>query len=334
MGEKDRLSKVYYFKDPRRVEDALNNFGLEKYSGEEALLKLHMGEKNNKYFTKPEFVRLIVNSLLNVSSKPFLYDTTVFYNSKRNNIKGYEEVAKTHGFTKNNIGCEVIIDDAGKEVVIEDNSYIVGNKMFFAENIIGISHFKGHIASGMGGSIKNFGMGGVTKETKRFMHNSCKPSFNERECKYCGICVEVCPFDAIKVENNKWILDNESCFGCGVCTENCEFGALNYINNDLSYFLACSTKACVENKNVIYVNDVNRISKSCDCDPSSGPIICPDIGYFVSDDPVAIDKASIDLIYEKKPNVFEKLNRANPFKQIKYGEKIGLGSSSYDLIEL
>jgi len=30
MGEKDRLSKVYYFKDPRKVEDALNRFGLEK----------------------------------------------------------------------------------------------------------------------------------------------------------------------------------------------------------------------------------------------------------------------------------------------------------------
>ena len=49
---------------------------------------------------------------------------------------------------------------------------------------------------------------------------------------------------------------------------------------------------------------------------------------------VAIDKASLDLINKVKENVFEKELKVNPFKQITYGEDIGLGSSSYSLIEL
>ena len=79
---------------------------------------------------------------------------------------------------------------------------------------------------------------------------------------------------------------------------------------------------------------VKNIAKSCDCDPFAGPIICPDIGYLVSDDPVAIDKASLDLINNVKPDVFIKENRIDPLQQIKFGEDIGLGSTNYQLIEL
>jgi uncharacterized Fe-S center protein len=101
----------------------------------------------------------------------------------------------------------------------------------------------------------------------------------------------------------------------------------------MQYLLACSAKACVQDKNVLYLNELKRIAHGCDCDPAAGPIICPDIGYLVSDDPVAIDQASLNLINEVRPNIFEINNKVNPRKQIKYGEEIGLGSSSYDLIE-
>ncbi len=85
---------------------------------------------------------------------------------------------------------------------------------------------------------------------------------------------------------------------------------------------------------MLYLNELKRIAKGCDCDPNAGPIICPDIGYLLSDDPVAIDKASLDLIDKVEENVFKKVNKIDPLKQIRYGEQIGLGSSSYQLIEL
>jgi hypothetical protein len=232
------------------------------------------------------------------------------------------------------VGCDVVIDDTGIVTTVENRDYEVAWHLKNSTHIFAISHVTGHVATGMGGAIKNFGMGGVTKETKKMMHHGSRPVYQKDSCTYCGVCAEVCPFGSIRVKGNNWKQNKISCFGCGVCVENCENEALKYKNADIQYLMTCAAKACVQDKNVIYLNEVKRIARSCDCDPFADPIICPDIGYLVSDDPVAIDKASIDLIYNVKENVFEKENKVNPLKQIQYGEEIGLGSSSYQLIEL
>jgi uncharacterized Fe-S center protein len=186
----------------------------------------------------------------------------------------------------------------------------------------------------MGGAIKNFGMGGVTKETKIKIHDGSYPVYQKDACTYCGVCAEICPFHAITVNQDSRDYHEQKCFGCGACVDSCPSNALTFQDAGLQFLLACSAKACVQEKTVLYLNELKRIAKGCDCDPNAGPIICPDIGYLLSDDPVAIDKASLDLINEIKENVFLTVNKVNPLKQIKYGEEIGLGSSSYELIKL
>jgi hypothetical protein len=263
-----------------------------------------------------------------------LFDTTVAYPGLRSSKTGYKKLARIHGFTNKKVGCDVVIDDTGILVEIEKRDYEVAEHLYNSTHIFAISHVKGHNATGMGGAIKNFGMGGVTKETKIRMHRGSKPIYKKDKCTYCGICAEVCPFNSIKIKNETWTKNSRSCFGCGVCVNACENDALEFEDADFQFVLACAAKAVVQNKNVIYLNDVNRIAKSCDCDPFSGPIIAPDIGYLVSDDPVAIDKASLDLIHEVKPDIFEKENHISPFKQIDYGEDIRLGTTKYQLIDL
>ena len=239
-----------------------------------------------------------------------------------------------HGFTQENVGCNVVIDDKGIPVKIENRNYIVAKHIFNSTHIFAVTHVKAHVATGMGGAIKNFGMGGVTKETKIKMHQGSKPVHQKDACTFCGICAEVCPFKALDVSNNSWNVKKNSCFGCGVCVENCTNEALKFKDSNLQYVLACSAKACVQDKNVIYLNEIKRIADSCDCDPSAKNIICPDIGYLVSDDILAVDKASLDLINNIKKDIFEKTTHVNPSKQVEFGEEIGLGSSSYQLIEI
>ena len=149
MGEEDRLKKVLFFKDSKKIFSALEFFGLKDFSEKKTLIKLHMGELNNKYYVRPDFVKLTVDALYKKSSKPFLYDTTVLYNSKRKFVDGYKMIAEINGFSKEYLDCEVVIDDEGFPVKIEDNTYYVGKTLYNIKNIIGISHFKGHIASGM-----------------------------------------------------------------------------------------------------------------------------------------------------------------------------------------
>jgi uncharacterized Fe-S center protein len=328
------MTSVVFFTDQRQLPAALALFPLQGYEGKKVPIKLHMGEKGNPYFVKPELAQSVVQELKKVNADPFLLDTTVAYHGSRYTKTGYQNLATIHGFTLKNVGCEVVIDDSGVSTIVEGRSYEVADHLKQSTHIFALSHVKGHIQSGMGGAIKNFGMGGVTRETKMNIHRGSRPVYQKNSCTFCGVCAEVCPFDAIDVQKATWTHDKGECFGCGVCVENCTEGALRHRDAEMQFLLACSAKACVQEKTVLYLNEMKRIAKGCDCDPNAGPIICPDIGYLVSDDPVAIDKASLDLIHDVKENVFKKINKVDPMKQIKYGEEIGLGSSSYQLIEL
>ncbi len=328
------MKKVVFFTDLKKLHEALVSFNIQSFADKKVPVKLHMGEDKNKYFPRPDFVKHVVDELKNVSADPYLFDTTVAYTGLRHSKNGYLKLAKIHGFTKKKVGCNVVIDDSGIPITIENREYDVAKHLVESTHIFALSHVKGHVATGMGGAIKNFGMGGVTKETKIRMHHGSRPFYQKDVCTYCGVCAEVCPFNAIEVKEGEWKQNMGSCFGCGVCVDACKSNALNHKDADFQYVLACAAKACVHNKNVIYLNEVKRIARSCDCDPFAGPVICPDIGYLVSDDPVAIDKASLDLINDVKKDVFEKENKISPLKQIKYGEKIRLGSSSYKLIEI
>jgi uncharacterized Fe-S center protein len=334
VGEKDRVKKVVFFTDLNNLHDAVDNFNIKSFENQEVPVKLHLGEDKNRFFSRPDFVKHTIDELKKVNSKPFLYDTTVAYSGLRSAVSSYKKLALKHGFTMENVGCDIVIDDKGFPVKIENRDYMVAKHIFNSTHIFAVTHVKAHVATGMGGAIKNFGMGGVTKETKRKMHHGSKPIYQKDACTYCGICAEVCPFDALSVKNNSWSIEKPSCFGCGVCVENCNSVALEYDDSNLQFVLACAAKACVQDKNVIYLNELKRIADSCDCDSYAKNIICPDIGYLVSDDIVAVDKASLDLINNIKKDIFEKTTHINPIKQIEFGEEIGLGSSNYQLIEI
>lgn len=328
------MTQVVFFKDILKLHEAFSLFSLQKFHGKKVPVKLHMGEKGNPYFVKPELVKIVIDELKKVSAYPFLFDTTVAYHGSRYTKTEYASLAKYHGFTFKNIGCDVIIDDSGISTSVEGRDFEVANNLKNTTHIFAISHVKGHIQTGMGGAIKNFGMGGVTKETKIKIHDASYPVYSKDLCTYCGDCAEVCPFHAIKVNRDSWEYIETKCFGCSNCVDVCPAGALQTQEADLQFLLACSAKACLQDKTVLYLNELKRIVKGCDCDPNAGPVICPDIGYLISDDPVAIDKASLDLINKVKENIFKKINKIDPMKQIKYGEQIGLGSSSYELIEI
>jgi len=328
------MNKVVFFTDLQKLSEALNNFNMKGFADKRVPVKLHMGEIKNKFFPKPDFVKLVVDELKKVHADPFLFDTTVAYPGLRHYVSGYQQVARLHGYTMKKIGCDIIIDDSGVVKTVENRTFEVAWHLVNSSNIFAVSHVKGHIQTGFGGAIKNFGMGGVTKETKRKIHQGSRPIYQKDACTFCGVCAELCPFEAISIKGDKWKQNMRSCFGCGVCVENCKSGAIKNTDADIQFLIACSAKACVEDKNVLYVNEIKRIARACDCDPFADPIICPDIGYVVSDDIVAVDKASLDLINNVKKDVFIKHNKVDPMKQIRYGEEIGLGSSSYQLIEL
>jgi uncharacterized Fe-S center protein len=89
---------------------------------------------------------------------------------------------------------------------------------------------------------------------------------------------------------------------------------------------------------LLYINVLNNLSTSCDCDARAPKALMGDIGILASTDPVALEKASVDLIYgsseEGKRHLIERIESRGGLHQIIYAERVGLGSQKYDLIKL
>ena len=316
---------VYFTSERTLLPRAMHLCGLENFAGQSVPVKLHMGEPGNPYILRPELARVVVEAVQSVGGSPFLTDTTVAYPGERSHKKGYERVAQRHGFTPERVGCPAVIDDEGVRVVEAGITLEVAVHMHAARCMVVLSHVKGHIQAGFGGAIKNLGMGGVTRASKRRIHHMAVPVHDAALCTLCGECAKVCPVGAISVDT-EWRIDRAECEGCGKCVMVCAPQALKVEVMSLAEGLAISARACTRDKTVVYVNSLHEIAEGCDCDPNPGPIVCPDIGYLVGTDAAAVDAASLDLIDEIRPGVFKERTRVDPRPQVSYAVRYGMNA--------
>ena len=88
--------------------------------------------------------------------------------------------------------------------------------------------------------------------------------------------------------------------------------------------------------NILYINVMNRLSVDCDCDGSPAEPDMHDIGILASFDPVAVDQACVDLVYEAEngDSLVERVESRNGLHTLEQAEKIGLGSRSYNLVNV
>ena len=96
-----------------------------------------------------------------------------------------------------------------------------------------------------------------------------------------------------------------------------------------------------EGKDIIYINVMNNMSVDCDCDGHPATPRVKDMGILASTDPVALDQACLDLIFnhestkgdDAKP-LQERINRQHGTHTVDYAAQIGLGSQQYELINI
>ena len=326
--------------------------------GDLTAVKLHFGEAGNDGYLNPVFVRQVVDKIKDAGGKPFLTDTNTLYSGSRSNAVDHLTTAIMHGFDYAVVGAPLIIADGlnskdSIEVKINkkhfENVKIAGD-IFESDSMIVLSHFKGHEMAGFGGAIKNLAMGCAPAAGKQQQHSTVKPTVKESKCVGCGKCVKVCPVHAPEVNDRKSRINIAKCIGCGECITVCPPKWKTEIDPFVER-LAEYAYGAVNNKKgkVGYINFIMNVTPYCDCVPWSDAPIVPDIGILASNDPVAIDKACYDLVNEQIgfKNSMLKCNHEsgadkfkgvwsnlNGYRQISYGEEIGLGSSDYELIRL
>ena len=92
----------------------------------------------------------------------------------------------------------------------------------------------------------------------------------------------------------------------------------------------------VGKEHVIYINVMNRLSVDCDCDGSPAEPDIHDIGILASTDPVALDQACVDLIYQAEGNaaLVKRIENKKGIHTLEHAEAIGLGSRAYELVKI
>jgi len=301
-------------------------------------LKVHFGEKGNTTYVKPGCYDGVLNYLKEKDIESAFIETNVLYQGQRMRRKDHIKLAIEHGFTR----APIIIADGE---VGDDFVQIEINKKHFEKCFIGkafedyrqmivMSHFKGHTLAGFGGAVKQLAMGCASRGGKLAQHANAIPRINKRQCKACGICAEKCPVKAINMQG-KAIIQKEKCIGCAACIANCHHKAVktNWFGSISGSFrekIAEYAYAAQKNKQNIYITFAINITRGCDCVGHNMKPFVEDLGVLASLDPVAIDKASLDLLDERKGRKVIRRGR----QTLSYGESIGLGTQKYELIRL
>ncbi len=299
----------------------------------EIYVKIHFGEPGNHTAFVPKDIKPIVDALKSLSLRPVLVDTPVTYPSPRNTVAGYTKVVKDKGFDQL---APFVISDTYIEYQTKNLTAQVAKDLITAKNVLVVSHVKGHGCSGFGGAVKNFGMGGLSPKTKSDIHSGAKPKFIS-DCQGCGTCARLCPDKAITMVHNKAHINYETCLGCSLCQIVCPYHVLDPKVALFEDLLAQGASAVINHlpKNTFYINFLKNITRECDCWDDPGAILAPDIGVLFCSNPVAIDKASVDLINQNSHlDIFRQTHHRDPLTHVNFAAEYTKLSTDYHLIKL
>ena len=224
------------------------------------------------------------------------------YEGARNSTEKHEKLIKDHGWTKY---FDVDIMDAeGPDLVLE-----IPNGKVIKENFVGkdiqkydsmlvLSHFKGHPMGGYGGALKQLSIGCASSEGKSWIHSAGQSK------------------DQTKIWNN---LPEQDKFLEAMAD-------------------AASSVVKHFGKNIVFINVMCNLSVDCDCCAVAEDPCMKDIGILASTDPIAIDQACIDLVYNSKDpgrdHFVERVERQNGRHTIEAAAELGFGTREYELIDV
>ena len=224
------------------------------------------------------------------------------YEGARNSTEKHKKLIEDHGWTKY---FDVDIMDADGDDMVLDipngkvlKQNFVGKNMKNYDSMLVLSHFKGHPMGGYGGALKQLSIGCASSEGKSWIHSAGHTK------------------DQTVVWGN---LPEQNLF-----LESMADAASSVVN----YF----------KDNILFINDMCNLSVDCDCCAVAEDPCMKDIGILASTDPIAIDQACIDLIYNSKDpgrdHFVERVERQNGRHTIDAAAELGFGTKEYELINV
>lgn len=233
-----------------------------------------------------------------------LVECNTAYSGNRSNTASHRRAIEQSGYGE--IATVDIMDEEGYiDIPVNDTRYLrfdrVGSHLANYDFLINLAHFKGHAMGGFGGVLKNQSIGIASPEGKTLIHTA-------------GVYDD--PRYVFRQPHGQdAFLESMAAAAQGVHT----------------YFKG----------NVLYINVMNNLSVDCDCDGHPAAPHMKDIGILASLDPVALDKACLDLVFNHESTagddsapLVQRINSRHGAHTVDYAAEIGLGSLVYELVDI
>lgn len=290
-------AKVYFIKDitPENIIKAYDILG--KILPGKVAVKMHSGEKGNKNYLKPEFVKDIVEHVNGT-----VVECNTAYEGARNSTEKHKQLIKEHEWDK--YFPFDLLDEEGPDMELDiPNGKVlkknyVGKKLANYDSLLVLSHFKGHAMGGYGGALKQLSIGCASSAGKTLIHTAGVTNKQE------------------ELFNN---LPDQDKFLEAMA---------DAASSVVDYFKG----------NTVYINIMKNISIDCDCDGNASAPCMKDIGILASLDPIAIDQACLDLVYNStdsgKDKLINRIESRHGVHTIEASAELGFGTREYELIDI
>ena len=223
------------------------------------------------------------------------------YDGARNTTEKHKKLMTSHGWDKY---YKVDVMDSEKDITLDiPNGHVinkdyVGSHLDNYDSMLVLSHFKGHPMGGYGGALKQLSIGVASSRGKVYIHTAGKTTDM----------------------NKLWD---------------------NLPEQDKFLEAMADAASTVHNKfqgNIAYINVMKNMSVDCDCCAVAEDPCMKDIGVLASLDPIAIDKACIDLVYNSsdpgRDHLVERIDSRHGTHILKAADKLGFGTTDYELINI
>lgn len=261
-------------------------------------VKIHSGEEGNQNFLRPEFMKPCVDIVDGT-----VVECNTAYEGSRNHTPEHLELLKKHGWSETFKKVD-ILDSEGPDLILPVEGGKVLKKNYVGKHIknydsmLVLSHFKGHPMGGYGGALKQLSIGCASTVGKVNIHSA-------------GVTLD---------QNEFWDKVAEQDTFCEA--------------------MADAAKSVVDmfGGNMAFVNVVANLSVDCDCCAVAEDPCMKDIGILSSLDPVALDKACIDLVYASddpgRDHFIERVETRHGTHTIDAAAEMGVGTKEYELINV
>lgn len=265
-------------------------------------IKISTGESAETSYLRPQFIKPLI-----LETDGTIVECNTAYQGNRNTTEKHLEAIAERGFL--DVATVDIMDaDGAMKIPVTDTIHIkydiVGDHLANYDFMVNLAHFKGHASGGYGGVLKNASIGVASSNGKIYIHSA-------------------------GASDSVWSKGPQDHFLESMAAA--AQAVHNYMNS----------KDENDKPHVVYINVMNNLSVDCDCNAHPEAPKMKDIGIAASLDPVALDRACLDMVFNHNSSegddasaLIERINSRHGTHTVDYAESIGLGTQKYKLVEL